>query len=293
MTSDGSRGPERMVTANGVRLCVQAFGVPADPAVLLIGGAAASMDWWDEAFCERLAAGHRYVIRYDHRDTGRSVSYQPGHPGYTGPDLVADAVGVLDALGVERAHLVGISMGGALAQCVAIDHPELVDTLTLISTSAAGPIDATLPPMAERLRRVFAEPNPDPDWSDRNAVIDHIVEGERPFAGSYPFEEERVRATAARIVDRTENVAAGNNHWALDSGDTSRYRPERITAPTLVLHGTEDELFPYGHGEALAGVIPDARLIPLERVGHQMPPRPVWDVVVPAILGHTERGPVR
>src|SRR4029453_15857394 len=108
--------PERVVSVNGIELCTQAFGSPANPVVLLIGGAAASLDWWEDEFCERIAAGGRYVIRYDHRDTGRSTSSPAGHPNYTGMDLTADALGLLDALDVSQAHLIGISAGGAIAQ---------------------------------------------------------------------------------------------------------------------------------------------------------------------------------
>jgi pimeloyl-ACP methyl ester carboxylesterase len=126
---------ERMVRANKVELRVQAFGHAGDPVILLIRGSAASMDWWEDDFCERLAAGRRFVIRYDHRDTGRSASYQPGAPPCTLRDLAADAVDLLDAFGVARAHLVGMSMGGAIAQLMALDHPGRVASLTLIATS--------------------------------------------------------------------------------------------------------------------------------------------------------------
>jgi pimeloyl-ACP methyl ester carboxylesterase len=126
---------DRMVKANGVELCVETFGDPGDPAVLLISGATGSMDWWEDEFCHRLACGERYVIRYDHRDTGRSASYPAGAPGYTGTDLVTDAVGLLDTLGVARAHLVGVSMGGGIAQQAALDHPDRVASLTLIANS--------------------------------------------------------------------------------------------------------------------------------------------------------------
>ncbi len=114
---------ERVLRANGVDLCVETFGDHGDPAILLIAGATGSMLSWDEELCERLAAGSRFVIRYDLRDTGRSVTYEPGSPQYTGADLVEDAVGVLDASSVDAAHLVGISMGGGIAQIAALDHP--------------------------------------------------------------------------------------------------------------------------------------------------------------------------
>ncbi|MGH3163195.1 MAG: alpha/beta fold hydrolase [Streptosporangiaceae bacterium] len=131
-------GP-RIVDVHGVDLCVDTAGDAADPAILLIGGMGDSMDWWEDEFCQRLAAGGRFVIRYDHRDTGRSVSYPAGAPGYTGADLAADAAGVLDAFGRRSAHLAGVSMGGALAQQLALGHPDRVDSLVLMSTQPRGP----------------------------------------------------------------------------------------------------------------------------------------------------------
>src|SRR5215207_7460183 len=130
---------ERMIEANGVELCAESFGEPSDPPVLLTMGIGASMLWWDEGFCRRLADRGRFVIRYDHRDTGRSVTYEPGGPGYTGADMAADAAGVLDAHGIPAAHVVGVSAGGAFAQLLALDFDDRVRSLVLISTSAALP----------------------------------------------------------------------------------------------------------------------------------------------------------
>ena len=128
---------ERMIEANGVELCTESFGDPADPPILLVMGIGASMLWWEEGFCRMLADGGRFVIRYDHRDTGRSVDLRAGAPGYTGADLVADAAGVLDAYGIAAAHMVGVSAGGAFAQLLALDFPDRVLSLVLISTSPA------------------------------------------------------------------------------------------------------------------------------------------------------------
>src|SRR5207249_9588593 len=100
-----------MIEVSGVELCTDAFGDPADPPILLVMGIGASMLWWEEGFCRMLADGGRFVIRYDHRDSGRSVTYEPGHPEYTGAGLVADAVGVLDAYELQSAHVVGVSAG--------------------------------------------------------------------------------------------------------------------------------------------------------------------------------------
>jgi pimeloyl-ACP methyl ester carboxylesterase len=284
MVMDG----QRIIEVNGVGLCVDTAGDAADPAILLIGGMGASMDWWEEEFCRRLAAGGRFVIRYDHRDTGRSVSYPAGAPGYTGADLAADAVGVLDAFGRRSAHLAGISMGGALAQQVALAHPDRVDSLVLISTSPAVPGRAELPPMSEDLRAYFAAEVPLPDWAERAAVIDHLVGYERRLEAAEYFDEAHVRALVARIVDRTSDMAASvMNHALAEEGELARGRLDEIAAPTLVIHGTADPLFPYGHAEALAREIPRTELLPLEGVGHQMPPRPWWTSVIAAMLRHT------
>src|SRR4051794_38632988 len=165
-------GEERLVRVNGAELCVQTFGDPGDAAILLIGGMSSSMDWWEDGFCERLTAGQRYVVRYDFRDTGRSTTYPPGEPGYTGAELRTDAVAVLDLLGIAYAHLVGISMGGAIGQGIAVDHPERVATLTLLDTTAAlagAPTD--LPPMTAELAAFFeaAGRRQAPDWTDASA----------------------------------------------------------------------------------------------------------------------------
>jgi pimeloyl-ACP methyl ester carboxylesterase len=279
---------QQIIEVNGVDLCVDAAGDAADPAILLIGGMGGSMDWWEEEFCQRLAAGGRFVIRYDHRDTGRSVSYPAGAPGYIGTNLAADAVGVLDALGRRSAHLTGISMGGALAQQVALAHPERADSLVLISTSPAVPCGSELPPMSEDLRSYFAAEVPLPDWTERAAVIDYIVGSEQRLEAAGYFDEAHVRALVERIVDRTNDMAASVlNHALAEEGELARGRLDEIAAPTLVIHGTADPLFPYGHAEALARGIPRAELLPLEGVGHQMPPRPWWTPVIAAMLRHT------
>ncbi|HEY0696097.1 MAG TPA: alpha/beta hydrolase [Kribbella sp.] len=281
---------EKMVSANAVELCVETFGDQGDPAILLIHGASASMDYWEVPFCERLAAGPRFVIRYDARDTGRSVHYEPGKPQYGPADLVADAAGVLDAVGVARAHVVGISMGGGFAQRLVVDFPDKVASVTLISTSPdgpGGPSDPKLPQMSEKLRAMFAEDAPAPDWSDREVALQRLIDDEKLYAGSLPFDELARRQLLGRMIERTRNLAAAmTNHWLLEGGEPVRSRLRQIGVPALVLHGTEDPLFPLGHGEALAREIPGARLVPLEHAGHELP-EPVWDVAIPEILAIT------
>ncbi|GAA3234364.1 hypothetical protein GCM10017691_30890 [Pseudonocardia petroleophila] len=284
---------ETRVATAGAELTVQAFGAPRDPAVLLVAGAASSMDWWEDAFCARLAEGGRYVVRYDQRDTGTSTSWPAGRPGYTGADLTADALGVLDGLGIAAAHVVGISMGGGIGQELALGHPGRVATLTLLSTTPVGPAPVgrpALPGMREDVARSFAEPQPEPDWSDAEAAVTAFVDGERLFHGTLPFDEGHVRELAARVVARSTDIAATmTNHWILDQDDARTAGVGAIGVPTLVLHGTQDPLFPFGHGEALAAEIPGARLVPLPGVGHQMPPPAVWDLVITEILAHTSR----
>jgi len=277
-----------IVSPGGVDICVQTFGEPTEPVVLLIMGSSASMDWWEDELCERLAGGGRFVIRYDHRDTGQSVSYPPGSPGYGIEDLVDDAVDLLDHFGVDGAHVVGMSLGGGLAQLLALDHPRLVSSLTLIATAPAapGPDDPDLPSMSEGAWARFETVSP--DWSDRDAVVDHLVHLARASAAqSAPFDEEPFRALAARVFDRTRDIEASyTNHNVLSGGGRTRERLGELAMPALVLHGDEDPVVPYGNGEALAREIPTARLVTLPATGHEIPRR-VWDTVVPEILDHT------
>jgi pimeloyl-ACP methyl ester carboxylesterase len=287
---------ETMVPANGVDLCVQTFGEPSDPPVLLLAGGASSMDWWEDGFCRRLAAGGRYVIRYDHRDTGRSTSFPAGAPPYTGADLAHDALGLLDALGERQAHLVGVSMGGGLAQRIAIEEPARVLTLTLMATAPGVSEPADTAPGGEEEHGADEpdtdEPDtgdgPETDWSDRKTAVDRLVADARQYGGPLTAAEPQLRRLAERVVDRTTDMAASQtNHWILDDGPPPPHGLGAITAPTLVLHGSVDPFFPVPVGEALARAIPGARLVVLDGVGHEHPPEPVWPTVVKEILNHT------
>lgn len=280
---------ECIVPANGVELCAQMFGDPGDPAIMLIGGMSSPMDWWEDGFCERLAAAGRYVVRYDLRDTGRSTTYQPGRPGYTGADLRDDVVALLDALGIGEAHLVGVSMGAAIAQGIAVEHPGRVSSLTLIDTTAALPgAPEGLPGMEAELAAYLeaAGQRPEPDWTDRAAVVEQLVEDQRAFMRR-GFDENRVRTIVEQIVERSTDLAAMVNHGQLEPGREPAGSLADIAAPTLVVHGTADPLFPLPHGQALAEAIPNAALLPLQGVGHELPPPADWDRVVEALLRHT------
>ena len=276
---------ERTIEANGVELCAEPFGDRVDPPVLLIMGIGASMLWWEEGFCRMLADGRRFAIRYDHRDTGRSATYPPGHPGYTGADLTADAAGVLDAYGIAAAHLVGVSAGGGIAQELALDCPERVFSLVLISASPVTPGDRGLPPPSEEFERFVATARV--DWSDPDSAIEHLIAYERVLAGGQrPFHEVAARNLVRRDVARARDFAALQNHDVLAEGETPSKPLSAITAPTLVVHGTADPMLPIEHGRALAEEIPGARLLTLDGAGHGVD-RADWEAIGNAILKHT------
>ncbi|MFD9700254.1 alpha/beta fold hydrolase [Lentzea sp. NPDC059081] len=261
---------------NGVELCVQTFGDSSDPAVLLIHGACASMLWWEEELCVAIAARGRFVIRYDNRDTGLSTSYPPGEPGYSLADMVLDAVGILDALGVSRAHVVGRSMSGAIALALGVDHPDRVESLTFVCTTTGDP---SLPEMTPEFLEASSARSP----SD----VENIVTVLRAYAGSSPyFDEEAVRRLAVEDVARTVNIqSAMTNHFCIEF-DAPGGGFADLVAPVLVVHGSLDPVFPLAHGEAVRDAVPGASLLVLDSVGHDVP-RPVWPVFVDALVRHT------
>lgn len=279
---------ERMIESNGVELCTEAFGDAADPAVLLVMGLGASMLWWDERFCRMIADGGRFVIRYDHRDTGRSATAPPGRPAYTGGDLIADAIGVLDAYGVAAAHVVGVSAGGAFAQVLAFVAPGRVRSLVLISTSPATSGDRGLPPPTEEFGRFVS--TAEVDWSCHESVREYLVDYARVLNGvERPFDEAACRAFVRRDLERARDVAALQNHDLVGHDEPSLAPLSSIAVPVLVVHGTADPLFPIRHGEALADEIPGASLLRLDGAGHGVDP---WDPtdrhgIVTAVLDHT------
>lgn len=276
---------ERMVTVNGAACCLAVHGHAADPALLLVG---AAMSLWPDELCARLVAGGRRVIRYDVRDTGRSRTSPPRRPGYSLADLVDDAVGVLDATGTGRAHVAGMSSGGWIAQLLALGHPDRVATLTLVASrpNTPGPVDTDLPEHDPALMDVIRH-TPEPDWSDPDAVVEHLVVLAGTFAGSGTFDEAAARAQAEADVARTTDMRCATSNIAFaDHGPRWRERLGEITARTLVLHGEDDPFFPIGNGEALAAEIPHARLVRLARVGHRLPAHAL-PTVAAELLAHT------
>jgi pimeloyl-ACP methyl ester carboxylesterase len=278
---------EQLIEVNGVELCTESFGDRVNPPILLNAGISSSMIWWEDNFCRMLADGGRFVIRYDQRDTGRSVTYEVGHPGYTDGDMLADAVGVLDAYDVPAAHLVGVSAGGAFAQLLALDYPDRVLSLVLISTSFAVSSQRTLPSATQEFKEFVATARI--DWSDADSVIDYLVDYWRVLAGTErSFDEPSFRELVRRDVERARNFAATQNHEIIPEDKRTRGPLSSITAPTLVIHGTADPMFPLAHGQTLAEEIPGATFLPLEGAGHGVY-RADWQTIVHAIIEHTAK----
>ena len=291
---------QRLVDVGDIEVCVETFGDAARPTVLLVSGAAAAMDWWDLELCRLLADPGRHVVRYDHRDTGRSTTGMPGSPSYDGGQLARDCAALIEALDVGPVHLVGLSMGGGIGQTIALRQPALLASLTLVATAPAGGVDwGTLPGPSAAVSASFESPAPDPDWDDVDSYADWVVAGQVPFTGDLPLDEPHLRAVAAAVHARSIDVAAAGNHWLVVGGeardeesDDTDVEPldiHRIQAPTLVVHGSADPMFPLAHGRALADAIPDATLLVVPGMGHQVPPPQTWDLVVPALLLHTSR----
>jgi pimeloyl-ACP methyl ester carboxylesterase len=268
-----------MVAAGGgAALCAQAFGAAGDPAVLLIAGARTSMLGWPDGFCDGLAAAPRHVIRYDQRDTGRATAYAPGRPPYGLEDLAADGAAVLDAYGVERAHVAGIGLGGVVAQLVALEHPERVATLTAIGST---PLDA------ERRVLPAAAPAPAGCPGDRDELAALLRREARACAGTrHPHDAEAAAALAERELARTASPAGRVNHALLRGGEQWHGRLARITAPLLVIHGTADRVLPHPHGVALARAIPGADMLTIAGAGHELHPGD-RELMLRAIVRHT------
>ena len=269
---------EKLYPVNGVEICAETFGDPGDPAVLLIHGGSASMIWWEDGLCTRLAGRGRYVIRYDQRDTGRSTSYPVGKPPYSMRDLAADAVGLLDALGIDRAHVVGLSMSGGIALVIGVDYPSRVASLTFVSTSTGAD---DLPPPS------VAHVDP-PDFTDPDAVEEYVVRSIEAEAAGH-FDEDAARDLVRRDMARARDYEASmTNHYAMTFDGPVNGGFGDLSMPVLVVHGSLDPVLPLPHGEAVRDVVPNSRLVVLEGVGHGVP-ADLSEVFVDALADHTGR----
>jgi pimeloyl-ACP methyl ester carboxylesterase len=273
----------REVPHGDVRLATQSWGDPADPTTLLIMGAVSSGVWWPAELCTALASRGRHVIRYDHRDTGASTHYPLGAADYDLEDFAGDAVAVLDGYGIARAQLVGMSLGGFLAQLVALAHPSRVASLVLVSSERLAATDPDMPEMDPAVLAHHAKGN-ELDWNDRGAVIAYQVDSWRLLAGSaYPFDTAAITALATEDYDRNPDPHSSFNHAQLGGAEQWLGRLGQIHVPVTIVHGTEDRALPFPHAKALHAAIAGSRLVPLPGVGHELP-RGAWPTIVEAIV---------
>lgn len=278
----------RTIRTGDVELATEAFGDPTNPPILLRMGGMASMLWWPEEFCRRLAARGRFVIRFDQRDSGLSTKYPPGWPGYGFDDAVDDVFRLLDGYGITAAHFAGFSQGGMVGQGAALKRPERVLSLTAISTSPIGVDWSSLPESGKAWLEHMAV---EPDWSDRAKAVAYLVEDARLVAGTaHAFDEAGTKAFMERDFDRCGGYLSATNHSVLfEIGQAWQGRLHGIKAPFLVIHGTADPVFPVEHGVVLSEAVAGARLLKLEGGGHELHPRH-WDRIVEAIAEHTSIG---
>jgi pimeloyl-ACP methyl ester carboxylesterase len=288
---------EQFCTLSGdVELCYETFGDPAGPALLLSMGLATQMIGWHEDFCRALADRGFHVIRYDNRDVGRSKAMTGPVPGilqllrrdkraasYTLEDLAADGIGLLDHLGIERAHVMGASMGGMIAQTIAARHHDRVLSLvSMMSNTGARWIGEPSP----RLYPVLLKASP----RDREAYIDHAVwVFSKIGSPGFPPDDDQLRELAAQSFDRGRNPAGAARQLAaiIASGDRTPLL-RTISVPTLVIHGKRDRLVPVSGGRATAKAIPGSRLLVIDGMGHDIP-RGAWPRMLDAIEQNAAR----
>ncbi|TDC89800.1 alpha/beta hydrolase [Nonomuraea deserti] len=294
----------KFISSGDLRLWTERYGDPDDPAVLLVMGTSTPGMGWPDELVETLAKGNLQVIRFDHRDTGRSDCVDFAARPYTPADMAGDATAVLDAYGIGSAHVVGASLGGKIGQWLAVHRPERVRTLTAIMTSPMGadtgpawaralagraPDPGDLPPPApsflQHLARSAAMP--------RTTRAEHLaanLETWRVLSGDgLPFDEEAARRFVAESHDLSADPGAAANHDLAGRQPAAGWLAplSSITAPTLVVHGTDDPLLPLPHGEALAGQIPGARLRTVPGMGHSFLSPGLPRRIAELVLRHT------
>jgi pimeloyl-ACP methyl ester carboxylesterase len=290
------RTAEKVVKANGIYLCYQEFGEVSDPALVLIMGMGAQMVGWDDEFCEALALRGFRVIRFDNRDAGKSTRFdragvpdvmtaltkawlrKPVAAPYHLGDMANDVAGLLDALQIEKAHLVGASMGGTIAQTLAIEQPARLLSLTSVMSTTGDP---DLPPPQYWALSALFKPAP----RDLESYIDYYVKTWKLLRGSpFPEEEARDRARAVLNHSRGLNPEGGARQLMAILASGSRAAALRqVQTPTLVVHGAADPLVPLTSGVATAKCIPGAELLVLEGMGHALPMR-LWPRIIDGIV---------
>ncbi|MEO6408238.1 MAG: alpha/beta hydrolase [Burkholderiaceae bacterium] len=290
--------PERYADANGIRLCYDSFGVPSDPALLLVMGLGSQMIAWDDAFCAQLAGHGFHVVRFDNRDIGRSTRFdaagvprvrkamlaavlgRPIRAPYLLRDMAEDARGLLDHLGIDRAHVVGASMGGAIAQLLAAHHPQRVRSLTSVMATSGAP---GLPPPKLTALALLTRPAP----TDLAGFTKHYRKTWQVLrAGHFAPDESRDAERAARIHSRGLNPAgAARQTVAILASGSRKAALSGVTVPTLVIHGNVDPLIPVECGIDVARTVPGAKLVVIEGMGHALPIS-MWPQIIDAIASH-------
>lgn len=274
----------------GIELEYETFGVPGSAPLLLISGLGSQLVGWDEAFCETLVSHGFRVIRFDNRDVGLSTKMEGAgradvraavggdpKPAYTLDDMAADAVGLLDAIGIPAAHVVGASMGGFIAQLVALNHPEHVLSLTSIMSGPSGSDHVVPTPEASALLLLPAQPT-------RQLQVEQAMLVRKASMGSLdPFDQDYELSRAERAIDRSYYPAGfGRQLVSLLAAPSRLERLRSLRMPVLVIHGLDDTLIPPANGRLVAASVPGARLIEFEGMGHDVPRR-VWSQVAEAI----------
>ncbi|MDL2229422.1 alpha/beta fold hydrolase [Treponema sp. OttesenSCG-928-L16] len=276
----------KIVSFNKVDICTESFGSPEHPALLLIMGAMCSMIWWEKDFCEKLAKKGFYVIRYDNRDTGKSTHYIPGKPEYSFEDLADDAVQVLDSYGLDRAVIMGMSMGGMLTQMIAVRHPERVKGIVLLSSMYFADGAERLPSSSPEVNAFFEELSKMTAPSSKDGMLDLAVRQWTITSQSRrPRDEERLRMLNRLDIERADCYECRVNHAAAQVRGDELGRIAEIAVPALIIHGTEDVVIPFVHAEMLSKTIPNAELLILEGAGHELHPED-YDTAAEKIAGY-------
>lgn len=290
--------PPQMAKANGIELCYEIFGAPDAEPLVLIMGLGAQMIHWDDEFCQQLAGRGFRVIRFDNRDIGKSTRLTGGKPlrpmeliklrlfkiapeaPYKLWDMANDVVGLLDTLGIKKAHIVGASMGGMIAQEIAMQHPDRVLSLTSIMSSTGNP---KLPQPTREASAILLAPPPTTkaEYIERFGKTWKVLR-----AGSFPLDEakdlERAEATYARGLNP---AGVGRQLRAILASGNRKDRLRSVKAPTLVIHGTVDPLVRVEAGKDTAASIPGAKLLLIDGMGHALP-IPMWPAIIGAIAEH-------
>jgi pimeloyl-ACP methyl ester carboxylesterase len=292
---------ERIASVGELEIAYDTFGDPGDPAMLLIMGLGMQLIHWDPELCELLAARGFHVIRFDNRDVGHSTKVEGGptpkplramlgardQASYRLDDMAGDAAGVLDAVGADAAHVVGVSQGGMIAQSLAIRHPERVLSLASIM-STTGNRWAGMPRLKTLGILFRAQPR------DKERYVEFFLRTFRVIGSpDFPADEDRLRRLAAAAYDRCYYPIGVLRQLAAISASGNRTRRLRqLDVPTVVIHGTEDPLVRPRAGRATAKAIPGAELVEIKGMGHDLP-REVWPRVVDAIVRNAERAAER